>query len=146
MIGMVIKVLTGIEFFIAILMIAVILLQQSKSTGGLGSMAGDVGENVLGAGASSFFRRFTIVLASLFLGLTLVLAIITGRRPEGGTWSFGERQQPQKSEQQMAPGEQGTKPGAGKSESTGASGQGKQLSASEDEQNEDSDDAAGKSE
>jgi preprotein translocase subunit SecG len=40
-----------------------------------------LGESIFGGQAADHLTKVTVVLASLFLGLTLLLAVITGRRP-----------------------------------------------------------------
>lgn len=82
MIDAVVSILTVVEAILALLLITVILLQKAKSAGGLGSLGGEVGESVFGAGTSNVLRRTTVVLAAVFFGITLALAVITGQRPE----------------------------------------------------------------
>lgn len=75
----VIIILTTIDVIVALLLIALILVQQSKE-GGFGSAFGSVGESVFGAHAGSHLTRLTVIFASIFLVVTLTLAIITGHR------------------------------------------------------------------
>lgn len=65
---------------IAILLIGLVLIQPSKSGGGLGSAFGGAGESVFGAQAMSHLSKLTIVLMSVFFVLTLALAIISGHK------------------------------------------------------------------
>ena len=68
---------------IAILLIGLVLIQPSKSGGGLGSAFGGAGESVFGAQAMSHLSKLTIVLMSVFFVLTLTLAIISGHKLNG---------------------------------------------------------------
>jgi preprotein translocase subunit SecG len=73
-------VLTVIDAMVALLLIGVVLIQQSKD-GGLGGAAfGGAGSSVFGGQAADHLAKITVVLSSIFLILTLSLAIITGRR------------------------------------------------------------------
>ncbi|OGV63758.1 MAG: preprotein translocase subunit SecG [Lentisphaerae bacterium RIFOXYB12_FULL_65_16] len=83
MIGIAIAVLTVIEVIVAFLLIGVILIQESKAHGGIGLAGGGMTETVLGASAGNVLTKATAILASLFLGITLILAIITGHRQPG---------------------------------------------------------------
>jgi preprotein translocase subunit SecG len=74
-----ISVLTVADVVIALLLICLILVQQSKDSG-FGSAFGGLGESVFGAQTGSHLAKLTVVFASLFLILTLALAIITGHR------------------------------------------------------------------
>jgi preprotein translocase subunit SecG len=76
-------VLTVIEVLVALLLIGIVLIQQSKSGGGLGAVSGGVSETVFGPTAGNVLAKATVVLASCFLGITLILAIITGHRRPG---------------------------------------------------------------
>ena len=73
-------VLTVIDAMVALLLIGVVLIQQSKD-GGLGGAAfGGAGSSVFGGQAADHLAKITVYLSSIFLILTLSLAIITGRR------------------------------------------------------------------
>ena len=75
--------LTVLLFILAILsgllMIVVILLQSTKSGGGLGAISGGVTEAMFGTAASSVLLKVTVWLAVIFMGSTLLLATVTGR-------------------------------------------------------------------
>ncbi|HBC88253.1 MAG TPA: preprotein translocase subunit SecG [Lentisphaeria bacterium] len=75
----IIAVLTVADVLIALLLICLILVQQSKDSG-FGSAFGGLGEGVFGAQTGSHLAKMTVVFASLFLVITLSLAIITGHR------------------------------------------------------------------
>ena len=79
MLNIVIAVLYAIVVLIALLLVGLVLIQPSKG-GGLGATFGGVGEGVFGAQAMSHLSKLTIVLMSIFFGLTLVLAVISGHR------------------------------------------------------------------
>jgi len=74
-----VSVLTVADVIIALLLICLILVQQSKDSG-FGSSFGGLGESVFGAQTGGHLARLTVIFASLFLILTLSLAIITGHR------------------------------------------------------------------
>lgn len=80
MVDIIIAVLTVFEALIALLLIGIILIQQSKAGGGLGAMGGGMTETVFGASAGNVLTKATVVLASIFLGITLLLTVITGHR------------------------------------------------------------------
>lgn len=62
---------------IALLLIGLILIQQSKG-GGFGTSFGGVGESVFGAHAGSHMTKLTVIMTTLFFILTLLLAIVVG--------------------------------------------------------------------
>jgi preprotein translocase subunit SecG len=62
---------------IALLLIGLILIQQSKG-GGFGSAFSGLSESVFGARAGSHLTKLTVILTSLFFFLTLILAVVTG--------------------------------------------------------------------
>ncbi|OGV20132.1 MAG: preprotein translocase subunit SecG [Lentisphaerae bacterium GWF2_38_69] len=72
--------LTIFDVLIAILIIALVLVQQSKKGGGLGTTFGGGGsDSLFGAHASSHLSKLTVVFSAIFLVVTLALAIISGR-------------------------------------------------------------------
>jgi preprotein translocase subunit SecG len=75
----VLMLLAVLEVVVALLMIVVILMQQSKAGGGLGAIGGEATESIVGAGAGNVLTRTTVILAAIFLGTTLCMAVITGR-------------------------------------------------------------------
>jgi len=72
-------VLSTVVFINALLLIGLILIQQSKG-GGFGSAFGGTGQDIFGAHATSHLTKLTVIFAAIFFLLTLTLAIITGRR------------------------------------------------------------------
>ena len=92
MLNAIIVLLTAIDVLAALLLIGIILIQQSKSGGGLTAMGGGMTESVFGAAAGNVLTKGTVTLASIFLGITLILAVITGHRgPQIGRASCRER-------------------------------------------------------
>ncbi len=74
-----INLLMAADVFIALIIIALVLVQQSKE-GALGSSFGGVGESVFGAQAGGHLAKLTVIFSILFLSITLALAIIIGHR------------------------------------------------------------------
>ena len=68
---------------IAVLLIALILVQPSKG-GGLGSAFAGIGESVFGAHTMGHLSKITIVLLCIFFALTLALAVVAGHRAKAG--------------------------------------------------------------
>ncbi len=76
-----IALLMAADVFIALIIIALVLVQQSKE-GAFGSPFGGVGESVFGAHATGHLTKLTVVFSILFLCITLALAIIIGHRAQ----------------------------------------------------------------
>lgn len=70
--------LTILEVIAALLIIGVILMQRSKSGGGLGAIGGGMTEEVFGAGAGNFLTRTTVILSLFFLINTLFIVYLQG--------------------------------------------------------------------
>jgi preprotein translocase subunit SecG len=69
-------VLTILDLFVTIALIGVILIQRSEG-GGLGiGTSGGMGSFMTGRGTANLLTRTTAVLASLFMVLSLVLALL----------------------------------------------------------------------
>lgn len=81
--NLLIIILSIIDVMVALLLIAVILVQQSKDGGFGGAPFGGAGEAVFGGQAGDHLTKFTVVLTAMFLIITLSLAIVTGRRAGG---------------------------------------------------------------
>ena len=75
--------LTVIDVMVALLLIAVVLVQQSKDGGFGGSAFGGAGEAVFGGQVGDHLSKLTVVLTTMFFLVTLSLAIVTGRRTGG---------------------------------------------------------------
>ena len=63
---------------VALLLIALILIQPSKS-GGMGATFGGIGESVFGDKAGSHLTKTTVVLTTIFFVIALTLAAFIGR-------------------------------------------------------------------
>ncbi|WP_176012515.1 preprotein translocase subunit SecG [Victivallis sp. Marseille-Q1083] len=64
---------------VSLLLIALVLVQPSKQ-GGLGAaFGGGLGESVFGAQAGSHLTKMTVVMTTIFFGLTLLLAVLVSR-------------------------------------------------------------------
>ena len=72
-------ILYTVAVLIAILLVALVLVQPSKG-GGFGSAFGGVGEGVLGAQTMGYLSRLTVVLIAVFFVVTLALAAVSGHR------------------------------------------------------------------
>jgi len=83
MITFLIGLLTVVEVVTAVLLIGIILIQESKAGGGLGAMSGGVTESVFGASAGNVLTRATVILGTVFLVNTLTLNVLTGHRRPG---------------------------------------------------------------
>jgi|SRR5579859_5549873 len=92
-----------IFIFTALLLIGVVLIQQPKSAGG-GLFAG-TGQSLLGTSGKTFWTKFTIILACLFMFLCLLLSYLSGHQTEQGSSAVDliEKQQQQAMPQQAAP-------------------------------------------
>ena len=90
---MLMSILTGVLFTVelacAILLIGIILIQQSKREGGLGAIGGGMTESVFGAATGNILTRTTVILASIFLVTTLVLAALASHRSKAPHWLTG---------------------------------------------------------
>ena len=71
-------ILNTLVVILAVLLIALILVQPSKSGGGFGSAFGGLGETVFGAQAMSHLSKLTVWCISIFFILTLASAIVAG--------------------------------------------------------------------
>ena len=71
-------ILNTLVVILAVLLIALILVQPSKSGGGFGSAFGGLGETVFDAQAMSHLSKLTVWCISIFFILTLASAIVAG--------------------------------------------------------------------
>ena len=69
-------------FVVALLLIALILIQPSKS-GGMGAAFGGIGESVFGGKAGSHLTKSTVIMTALFFVIALLLAAVIGRTDRG---------------------------------------------------------------
>ena len=72
-------ILYTVAVLIAILLVALVLVQPSKS-GGFGSAFGGVGEGVFGAQTMGYLSRLMVVMIAIFFVVTLALAAISGHK------------------------------------------------------------------
>lgn len=72
-------ILYTVAVLIAILLVALVLVQPSKS-GGFGSAFGGAGEGVFGAQTMGYLSRLTVVMIAIFFVVTLALAAISGHK------------------------------------------------------------------
>ena len=78
-------ILNTLVVILAVLLIALILVQPSKSGGGFGSAFGGLGESVFGAQAMSHLSKLTVWCISIFFVLTLASAIVAGHMQSADT-------------------------------------------------------------
>ena len=69
-------------FVVALLLIALILIQPSKS-GGMGAAFGGIGESVFGGKAGSHLTKTTVILTAIFFVVALGLAAVIGHSQTG---------------------------------------------------------------
>lgn len=72
-------ILYTVAVLIAILLVALVLVQPSKG-GGFGSAFGGVGEGVFGAQTMGYLSRLTVILITVFFIVTLALAALSGHK------------------------------------------------------------------
>ena len=70
-------ILYGVAVLVSLLLIALVLIQPSKS-GGFGSAFGGLGESVFGAQAMSHLSKLTVIFITVFFVVTLLLAVVAG--------------------------------------------------------------------
>jgi preprotein translocase subunit SecG len=100
--------------FNAVLLIAVVLIQQPKSAGG-GLFAG-TGQSLLGTSGKTFWTKFTTILAIIFMLLCLILATLPRYQTQGSSVADTiEKQQ-----QQAAPAPAASNPAPAPASQTGA--------------------------
>jgi len=74
--GFAIGFLIFLQLLAALLLIGIILIQQSKAGGGLGAVGGGTTETVFGATAGNVLTKGTVILASIFLGAALLVQVL----------------------------------------------------------------------
>lgn len=72
-------ILYTVAVLIAILLVALVLVQPSKG-GGFGSAFGGVGEGVFGAQTMGYLSKLTVVMIAVFFIVTLGLAALSGHK------------------------------------------------------------------
>lgn len=79
------QVILIVEIMIAIALVTVILLQRSEGGAlGMGGGAG-IGGLMSARGAANLLTRLTAILATLFIGVALFLAVLSGQRDDGSS-------------------------------------------------------------
>ena len=71
-------ILYAMIFIVSVLLIALILIQPSKS-GGMGAAFGGIGESVFGGKAGSHLTKTTVIMTTVFFVVALALAAFIGR-------------------------------------------------------------------
>ena len=67
--------LVGLYVFIALLILALVLIQQGKDSMGLGALGGGTQMLFGGSGGQTFFQKATWILGFLFMAMSLGLAV-----------------------------------------------------------------------
>ncbi|MEI8078370.1 MAG: preprotein translocase subunit SecG [bacterium] len=81
--GILTVILTTVEVIVALLLIGIILIQQTRSGGGLGALGGGVTDSVFGAGAGNFLTKMTVILSAVFFVVTLSLVLLAAHSKQG---------------------------------------------------------------
>jgi len=81
--GVLIGFLTVVHILVAVFLVVLVLMQKSKDQGVGAAFGGGVTESVFGAGTTTALVRMTIWCACIFLGSSLLLAMLHSRH--GGT-------------------------------------------------------------
>lgn len=78
-------ILLVIHLFVTLALIGVILLQKSESGGGLGMGGGSSQGLFTARGTANLLTRVTAVLAALFIGLCLVMTVVSKHQIKNAT-------------------------------------------------------------
>ena len=83
--NIIITILGVIEVLCGILLVAMILLQKSRSHGAAAGLAfgAGMGESLFGAQATNILQKITVVLTTIFLVNTTLMAFLGSRRHHG---------------------------------------------------------------
>jgi preprotein translocase subunit SecG len=87
-----IGILTAVEVIVCLLLILVVLMQRPRQEG-LGASFGDAAASqVWGAQTTNVLQKFTVYLAIILFGLTILLAVLVSRHQNGskGKSLFGD--------------------------------------------------------
>ena len=78
--------LSVVEAICGLLLVGIILLQKSRSHGAAAGLAfgAGMGESLFGAQATNILQKITVVLATIFLVNTTLLAVLGSRRHRAG--------------------------------------------------------------
>jgi len=77
--GVLIGFLTVVHILVAVFLVVLVLMQKSKDQGVGAAFGGGVTESVFGAGTTTALVRMTIWCACIFLGSSLLLAMLHSR-------------------------------------------------------------------
>ncbi len=110
-------ILVSLYVLVAILLIGVVLIQQPKNSAGLFSGAG---QSLLGTGGKTFMTKFTTALATLFMLLCLVLAVLPRTQKTGSGVADLIQEQQKASDAAAAQAAQAAVTGASSRPETGA--------------------------
>ncbi len=89
--GIVIGFLTVVHILVALFLVVLVLMQKSKDQGVGAAFGGATTEAVFGAGTTTALVRMTIWCACIFLGCSLLLAVLHSRRDAGAGKSLMQR-------------------------------------------------------
>jgi len=89
--GIVIGFLTVVHILVALFLVVLVLMQKSKDQGVGAAFGGATTEAVFGAGTTTALVRMTIWCACIFLGCSLLLAVLHSRRDAGAGGSLMQR-------------------------------------------------------
>ena len=89
---MLIGILTVVEVLVCLLLILIVLMQRPRQEG-LGASFGDsMTSQVWGAQTTNVLQKFTVYLAVILFGITLLLAVLTAREQTAGKGKlFGDK-------------------------------------------------------
>jgi preprotein translocase subunit SecG len=93
----------------ALLLIGVVLIQQPKTAGGL--FAG-TGQSLLGTSGKTFWTKFTTILAAVFMGLCLLMTVLTRYQQPGNVITGAIEKQQQQTAAQAPPSSAAPAPAA----------------------------------
>jgi preprotein translocase subunit SecG len=83
--------LTAVHILVALFLIVLVLMQKSKDQGVGAAFGGAATEAVFGAGTTTALVRMTIWCACIFLGCSLLLAVLHSRRDARAGQSLMQR-------------------------------------------------------
>jgi len=72
--------------FVALLLILLVLIQQGKSSMGLGGLGGGAQMLFGGSGGQDLFQKTTWVLAAIFMASSMALALLKAKKTESSRY------------------------------------------------------------
>ncbi len=93
--------LVALLIFVCLLLIILVLIQQGKSSMGLGSMGGGAQMLFGGSGGQDLFQKITWILGSIFMGLSLILALMKSHNIGSSRYLDNIAQRPQTEQAQQ---------------------------------------------